>query len=103
MDKRYKIAIHFSNKPGAIIRIALILERRGFIIESLETFPSLEGHSQMFLSIKGSTEKFEQILKQLSKLVDVMSAEEKIEKTERTEGRRFSLRQEIEPLQAAKV
>jgi acetolactate synthase I/III small subunit len=100
MDTRHNIIILFSNKPGTIIRIALILERRGFIIETLETSPSLDGHSQMMLTVKGSPEKFEQILKQLSKLVDVISVKEK---NERTEGRSFSLRQELEPLQAVKV
>jgi acetolactate synthase small subunit len=103
MSNRHNISIHFSNKPGSIIRIALILERRGFLIETLETYPSLDGHCQMLLTVKGSSEKFEQILKQLSKLVDVISAQERIEKTERMEGRSFSLTQELEPLQAAKL
>jgi acetolactate synthase I/III small subunit len=103
MNIRHSIIINFSNKPGAIIRIALILERRGFIIETLETFPSFDGYSQMLLTVKGSPEKFEQILKQLSKLIDVISAEEKMEKAERMEGRMFSLAQELQPLQAAKV
>jgi acetolactate synthase-1/3 small subunit len=103
MNHRHNISINFSNKPGAIIRIALILERRGFTIETLETFPALDGHSQMLLTVKGNHEKFEQILKQLSKLIDVISAVERVENNERMEGRSFSLKQELQPLQAVKV
>ena len=69
--------IIFNSKPGFVIRIALLLERRSFEIESLEIEPSEKtGCSEMLLKVKGCDEKKDQILKQISKLIDVVYVEE---------------------------
>ncbi len=71
------IALKFANTPGSVIRIALVLERRGYSIKSLHTdnFEE-EAYSRMMLTVNGEPEKFEQVLKQLTKLVDIISARE---------------------------
>jgi len=71
------IALKFANTPGSVIRIALVLERRGYSIKALQTENFEENeYSQMMLTVTGEPEKFEQVLKQLSKLVDVINARE---------------------------
>lgn len=72
MENTYKLAITFNNKPGTIIRIAMVLERRGYTLNSLNINPT--GHlslSEMVVIIKGDESKFEQIVKQIAKLVDI--------------------------------
>jgi acetolactate synthase-1/3 small subunit len=71
------IALKFANTPGSVIRIALVMERRGYSIKSLHTenFEDKE-YSHMLLTVIGEPEKFEQVVKQLNKLVDVISAKE---------------------------
>ena len=75
MKNTYQII--FNSKPGFVIRIALLLERRSYEIESLEIVPSEKtGCSEMLLKVKGCVLKSDQILKQISKLVDVVYVEE---------------------------
>jgi acetolactate synthase-1/3 small subunit len=70
-------SIMYNTKPGFVIRVALILERRGFDIESLIIAEAeMKGYSEMILKVKGSAEKSDQIIKQLSKLIDVIYVEE---------------------------
>ena len=71
------IVLKFANTPGSVIRIALVLERRGYSIKALqtETIQDKE-YSRMMLTVTGEPDKFEQVLKQLGKLVDVISARE---------------------------
>lgn len=77
LDKNYKLSVIFNQAPGMVIRTALILERRGFEIKSL-TIESGSGtrYSEMLLEIKGQPDKFDQVQKQLSKLIDVMYVEQ---------------------------
>jgi acetolactate synthase small subunit len=60
---------------GVLLRTGLVLERRGFLLEALETF---EYQDRTFLNIrvKGQEEKKDQALKQLAKLIDVISVQE---------------------------
>lgn len=69
--------IIYNTKPGFVIRVALILERRAYEIQSLEVYPSEKnGCSEMLLKVNGSPEKSEQIVKQIAKLIDVIYIEE---------------------------
>ena len=69
----YTISIYVSNKPGALARIAQVFSRRGFNIDSLVVSPSVDGrYSRMTVAAQGSLEGLEQIILQVSKLVDVM-------------------------------
>ena len=77
MKSKHSIVIRLINNPGSVIRIAMILERRSFSIESLYVKPVLDGYSEMELTITGDKERFEQVQKQLEKLVDVAFVEDK--------------------------
>lgn len=74
MNHNYCLSILFNNKPGFIIRVALVLERRGHSIHSITIAERAhERFSRMTLIGSGNPEKLEQIVKQLAKLVDVVS------------------------------
>ncbi|MES2733450.1 MAG: acetolactate synthase small subunit [Bacteroidota bacterium] len=78
METSHTFAICFSHKPGMILRIALVLERRGYTIESLftTTEPHNPGYSEMVLTVKGDPSKLAQVTKQLAKLIDVLTVKE---------------------------
>jgi acetolactate synthase-1/3 small subunit len=75
---KHSLAIRLINNPGCVIRIALVLERRGFAIESLQIKNMLDGYSEMSMVVLGDSEKMDQINKQLSKLIDIVSVKESI-------------------------
>ena len=61
------------DRPGVLVRIALVFSRRGFNIESLAVSPGrIEGFARMTIVSRGAPETVEQITKQLTKLVDVV-------------------------------
>lgn len=69
----HTLSVYVSNKPGALARIAQVFSRRGFNIESLVVSPAVDGHfSRMTISCSGDPEGLDQIIKQLSKLIDVL-------------------------------
>ena len=73
----YSFSLIFNNKPGFVIRVALILERRSFSIKSLFINSEFNNQfSEMFLTISGPELKYEQVQKQLLKLIDVVSLKE---------------------------
>jgi acetolactate synthase-1/3 small subunit len=75
--KKHTISLYVSNKPGVLIRIALVFSRRGYNIDSLQVS---EGHdpafSHMTITATGDEKTLDQILKQLNKLVDVVHAKD---------------------------
>jgi acetolactate synthase-1/3 small subunit len=72
---RHSISLYVSNKPGVLIRIALVFSRRGFNIDSLVVSETEDpGFSRMNIVAKGDRATLVQILKQLNKLVDVVHA-----------------------------
>ena len=69
----HTLSIYVSNKPGALARIAQVFARRGFNIESLVVSPAVDGQfSRMTISCSGEITGLDQIIKQLSKLIDVL-------------------------------
>jgi acetolactate synthase-1/3 small subunit len=71
----HTISLFVNNKPGVLVRVALVFSRRGFNIESLVVSPGAEGRfSRMTITCSGVPEDLEQIIKQLAKLVDVVHA-----------------------------
>jgi acetolactate synthase I/III small subunit len=72
METLHQISMHFINNPGIVIRVALVLERRGYSIMSLNIIPAAEGnYAEMKIAATGNPAKLDQIIKQLSKLIDV--------------------------------
>ena len=69
----HTLSVYVANKPGALARIAQVFARRGFNIESLVVSPAIDGHfSRMTISCSGDPTGLDQIIKQLSKLIDVL-------------------------------
>ena len=72
---KHSISLYVSNKPGVLIRIAMVFSRRGFNIESLAVSKAHDPQfSQMNIVATGDEKSLDQILKQLNKLVDVVHA-----------------------------
>jgi acetolactate synthase-1/3 small subunit len=77
MFPAHSISILVSNKPGALVRIALIFSRRGYNIDSLVVSPTLDNSvSRMNIVAHGNPETLAQIIQQLEKLVDVIQAKD---------------------------
>jgi acetolactate synthase-1/3 small subunit len=72
----HTISILVRNKPGVLVRVALIFARRGYNIESLVVSPDVTNgeFSRMTITCSGDPETLEQIIKQVTKLVDVVPA-----------------------------
>ncbi len=71
----HTISVFVNNKPGVLVRVALVFSRRGYNIESLVVSPAARGEfSRMTIVCTGDSETLEQIIKQLSKLIDVVHA-----------------------------
>ena len=71
----HTLSLFVNNKPGVLVRVALVFSRRGFNIESLVVSPTAEGRfSRMTIACSGDRDTLEQVVKQLAKLVDVVHA-----------------------------
>src|SRR3954471_5536448 len=72
----YTISLLVRNKPGVLVRVALVFARRGYNIESLVVSPDVTNgeFSRMTITCSGDPETLEQIIKQLTKLIDVVQA-----------------------------
>jgi acetolactate synthase-1/3 small subunit len=69
----HTISLYVRNKPGVLVRVALVFSRRGFNIESLVVSPGkTDEFSRMTITSSGDPETLEQVVKQLAKLVDVV-------------------------------
>jgi acetolactate synthase-1/3 small subunit len=72
----HTISILVRNKPGVLVRVALIFSRRGYNIESLVVSADVANgdFSRMTITCSGDPETLEQIIKQVTKLIDVVHA-----------------------------
>ncbi|MDB5051670.1 MAG: ilvN [Fibrobacteres bacterium] len=74
---QHSISLLVNNRPGVLIRIALVFNRRGYNIESLVVSPAHNGKfSRMNITASGEPKTLEQIIKQLNKLIDVIHAKD---------------------------
>ena len=74
-DRTHTISLFVSDKPGVLVRVALVFSRRGYNIESLVVSPGKDlGYSRMTITCSGDPATLEQIIKQLTKLIDVVHA-----------------------------
>ena len=72
----HTVSILVRNKPGVLVRIALVFARRGYNIESLVVSADAVNaqFSRMTITCSGDPETLEQIIKQVTKLIDVVTA-----------------------------
>jgi len=69
----HTLSVFVANKPGVLARVAQVYARRGFNIDSLVVSASKDGEfSRMTITLQGSEEGLDQIIKQTNKLVDVI-------------------------------
>ena len=71
--KSHTISIKMVNKPGVLARVAQIFSRRGWNLDSLVVSSCMDSeYSRMTVTAQGLSENLEQIVQQVSKLVDVV-------------------------------
>lgn len=76
--QKHTLSLYVANKPGVLIRIALVFARRGYNIDSLVVSPAPDPRfSTMNIVASGDAKVLDQILKQLNKLVDVVHASDR--------------------------
>lgn len=74
---RYTIAVIVENKSGVLTRIAGLFSRRSFNIDSLSVGATDNPeYSRMTLTVEGNKDVLEQVIKQLSKLINVIRVSE---------------------------
>ena len=74
---KHTIAVIVENKSGVLTRIAGLFSRRSFNIESLSVGATDNPeYSRMTISVEGDEEVLEQVIKQLSKLINVIRVSE---------------------------
>ena len=75
MEEQFTISIFVNNKPGVLVRISQTFARRGYNVESLVVSAAHDPQfSRMTVVVQGNPADFDQILRQLNKLVDVVHA-----------------------------
>jgi acetolactate synthase-1/3 small subunit len=75
LQPAHSISLTVANRPGVLVRVALVFSRRGFNIDSLVVSPGLDGEfSRMNIVARGNPDSLGQIINQLEKLVDVVKA-----------------------------
>jgi len=73
MSQTYILSTIVENKPGVLFRASNMFRRRGFNIDSISVGPiEPRDLARMTITVKGDDLMVEQIVKQLSKLIDVV-------------------------------
>lgn len=74
---RHTIAVIVENKSGALTRVAGLFSRRSFNIDSLSVGATDNPeYSRMTITVEGNKDVLEQVIKQLSKLINVIRVSE---------------------------
>ncbi len=69
----HTISLLVANKPGVLVRVALVFSRRAFNIDSLVVSSTNDPRfSRMTITAQGDPATLDQIIKQSSKLIDVI-------------------------------
>ncbi|MBJ2329448.1 acetolactate synthase small subunit [Schaalia cardiffensis] len=112
MAEMHTLSVLVENKPGVLMRVAALFARRGFNIKSLAVGETEHPEiSRMTIIVEVDEAPFEQVTKQLNKLVNVMKIveldpEEKVErrlillKVRADETRRTSVLQVVDLFRA---
>ena len=75
MEEKFAISIYVCNKPGVLVRLAQTFARRGYNVDSLVVSAAHNPHfSRITVVVQEEPESFNQIIRQLNKLVDVVHA-----------------------------
>ena len=75
--QKFILAVLVRNHAGVLARVASLFGRRGFNIESLTVSTTTDpAISRMSIIVSGDEQVLEQIMKQVSKLYEVLSVEQ---------------------------
>ena len=75
MEEKFAISIYVCNKPGVLVRLAQTFARRGYNVDSLVVSPAHDTNfSRITVVVQGEPSTYDQIIRQLNKLVDVVHA-----------------------------
>jgi len=73
----YLVGVTVENKPGVLYRISNMFSRRDFNIESISVGSSeQEDVARMTIAVNGDERTFEQVVKNLKKMIDVIKVSE---------------------------
>jgi acetolactate synthase-1/3 small subunit len=73
LNKNYIISTLVENKPGVLHKVSNMFRSRGFNIETISVAPTEKKDlSRMTITTSGDANTLEQIVKQLSKLIDIV-------------------------------
>ena len=72
----HTLSVLVRNQPGVLVRVSLVFARRGYNIESLVVSPDVTdgGFSRITITCSGDPDTLEQIIRQTTKLIDVVHA-----------------------------
>ena len=77
MSQTRLLSVLVENKPGVLNRVASMIRRRGFNIDSLSVGPTEdEAVSRMTIAVHVGRQQAEQATKQLAKLIDVITIDD---------------------------
>ena len=72
-NENHVISTLVEDKPGVLQKVAGLFTRRGFNIDSITVGESeVENQARMVIVVNGDRKTLEQVIKQLSKLIDVI-------------------------------
>ncbi|MGC5326308.1 acetolactate synthase small subunit [Brevibacillus sp. SYSU BS000544] len=72
--QQHTLAVHVNDHPGVLTRVANLFGQRGFNIDSITVGASEQkGLSRMIITTGGDEQQLDQLMKQLVKLIDVIS------------------------------
>ncbi len=72
-ENKHVLSVLVENKSGVLSRVIGLISRRGFNIDSLSVGPTEDpSRSRITIIVDADTEAYEQIVKQLNKLIDVI-------------------------------
>ena len=75
--KQHVVSVLVENRAGTLSRVSGLFSRRGFNIDSLTVGETEDASvSRMTIAVTGDNSVLEQIIKQLSKLIDVIAVRE---------------------------
>ena len=73
----HSLSVFVNNRPGVLMRICQVFARRAFNIDSLVVSQGRDARfSRMTIGLTGNPEGFEQIVRQVGKLIDVIHCSE---------------------------
>lgn len=77
MSQARLLSVLVENRPGVLMRVASMIRRRGFNIDSLSVGPTEDATaSRMTITVHVGQQQAEQAMKQLSKLIDVITIDD---------------------------